>query len=116
MKPLRLVLRALVVGLPLVVSLAGCGQGKLADPFAGAPSDRAVIREIQGDLAGRGYDPGPVDGVMGGRTRAAIRGYQKDAGLPVTGEATAALAAKLRGDHTTARHIQPDDGGWQNPN
>jgi peptidoglycan hydrolase-like protein with peptidoglycan-binding domain len=33
------------------------------------------VRELQQALADRGYDPGPVDGVMGTRTRAAVRKY-----------------------------------------
>lgn len=33
------------------------------------------VRELQQALAERGYDPGPVDGVMGTRTRAALRKY-----------------------------------------
>ena len=33
------------------------------------------VRELQQALADRGYDPGPVDGVMGTRTRAALRQY-----------------------------------------
>ncbi len=33
------------------------------------------VQELQRALADRGYDPGPVDGVMGTRTRAALRKY-----------------------------------------
>jgi peptidoglycan hydrolase-like protein with peptidoglycan-binding domain len=33
------------------------------------------VQELQQALADRGYDPGPVDGVMGTRTRAALRKY-----------------------------------------
>jgi len=33
------------------------------------------VRELQQALADRGYDPGPLDGVMGTRTRAALRKY-----------------------------------------
>ena len=39
----------------------------------GPSADR--IRELQQALADRGYDPGPVDGVMGTRTKAALRKY-----------------------------------------
>jgi hypothetical protein len=42
--------------------------------------------------------PGPVDGVLGPQTAAAIRGYQTGRGLPVTGVAdTATLAALVAG-------------------
>lgn len=56
----------------------------------------AYIRGIQEELAAHGYKPGPVDGVVGGRTRGAIRAYQKDAGLPVTGAASRELLDHLK--------------------
>jgi len=51
----------------------------------------AYIRGIQEELAEHGYDAGPADGVVGGRTARAISDYQRDAGLPVTGRATREL-------------------------
>jgi putative peptidoglycan binding protein len=33
------------------------------------------IRELQEALAKSGYDPGPIDGIMGPRTKAALRKY-----------------------------------------
>lgn len=47
-------------------------------------------------LAELGYDPGAADGVMGPKTTAAIRDFQRDRGLPVTGKATEALAGELK--------------------
>ena len=43
----------------------------------------ATVRQVQESLRSRGYDPGPVDNVMGSRTKAALVKYQKDNGLPV---------------------------------
>ncbi len=40
------------------------------------------VRQVQSALKTRGYDPGPIDGVMGSKTRAALLKYQKDNGLP----------------------------------
>ena len=56
---------------------------------------RAYVRGIQRALAARGYDPGGVDGAEGPRTRAAIRAYQKDAGLRETGRASRELLDHL---------------------
>ena len=49
------------------------------------------IRNIQEALDARGYDPGPVDGQMGRRTRQAIRQFQTDEKLRVDGKPTHAL-------------------------
>lgn len=57
--------------------------------------DEAYIRAAQKELRGHGYDAGPVDGAMGAKTRAAVRAYQGDAGLPVTGEVTKELVDHL---------------------
>ena len=54
-------------------------------PNAGADSTRDRIANLQRALRRLGYDPGPVDGIPGARTRAAIRAFQTDAGLPVNG-------------------------------
>ena len=43
------------------------------------------IVAMQRALMDKGYDPGPLDGRMGKRTRAALRDYQKKEGLNPTG-------------------------------
>ncbi|MEZ5858607.1 MAG: peptidoglycan-binding domain-containing protein [Geminicoccaceae bacterium] len=57
------------------------------------------MREVQSLLGSLGYDPGPVDGIMGQKTRAAIRGFQEVAGLSVDGNVTEVLVAALRFAH-----------------
>lgn len=52
--------------------------------------------ELQMLLAQRKYDVGEPDGVIGRRTREAIRGYQKGAGMKPDGFATLALLQSLR--------------------
>ncbi len=54
------------------------------------------VASIQAGLLKLGYDPGPVDGIFGSRTKAAIREYQLDNGLNVTGRPSAALTMSLR--------------------
>ena len=78
--------------------------GQTAAPVstATAPAPSAdeltrVVHHVQSRLAARGYDPGPVDGVVGERTRAAIRAYQRDQGLPMDGQLTPELIARLNG-------------------
>ena len=45
-----------------------------------------LIRKAQSRLLDIGYNPGPVDGIMGRKTQKAISQYQLAYGLPVTGE------------------------------
>lgn len=48
--------------------------------------NRELIREIQQGLTRLGYDPGPVDGLYGNKTKSAIQALQKDAGIAPDGE------------------------------
>jgi membrane-bound lytic murein transglycosylase B len=82
----------------------------LADQMAGASSvkhawprdERALSRSeriaFQTDLQKLGFDPGTPDSVLGQRTRAALRQYQKSKSLPADGFPTAALLATLDAD------------------
>ncbi len=54
-----------------------------------------MVARIQRSLAALGYRPGPIDDIPGPRTRAAIRAFQADHGLPVTGEVSEGLANEL---------------------
>jgi len=44
----------------------------------------STISKIQRALQAAGYDPGPIDNVMGGKTRDALRAYQEANGLEVS--------------------------------
>ncbi|MCL5746070.1 MAG: peptidoglycan-binding protein [Acidobacteria bacterium] len=50
---------------------------------------------MQKSLNDKGFDAGPVDGVLGTRTRAAIRQYQSSEKLTVNGRLDAETAGKL---------------------
>jgi peptidoglycan hydrolase-like protein with peptidoglycan-binding domain len=58
-------------------------------------SQREQIQQVQEALKARGYEAGPADGVMGPSTRNAIRTYQSDAGMPVTGQISPELLTSL---------------------
>jgi peptidoglycan hydrolase-like protein with peptidoglycan-binding domain len=53
------------------------------------------VKKVQETLKDKGHYRGEVDGVLGLRTRASIRGFQKTENLPVTGQLDAQTAAKL---------------------
>lgn len=60
--------------------------------------NRARTRKIQQALDTMGFDPGPVDGLSGKRTRLAIEAYEQAKGKPLTGEADDSLLASLESD------------------
>ena len=78
----------------VVLTVVSCGLGLSLAPSAPAASSED-IRKAQQSLNGKGYDAGPVDGVLGSRTRAAIRQYQASEKLTVTGRLDAETAGKL---------------------
>ena len=56
---------------------------------------QATVAAVQQALTSLGYDCGPSNGIAGPQTRAAIRAFQADHDLAVTGEATASLEFDL---------------------
>ncbi|MBX3729232.1 MAG: carboxypeptidase regulatory-like domain-containing protein [Candidatus Sumerlaeia bacterium] len=61
-----------------------------------ARSDRAQLADVQRRLQALGFEPGPIDGLMGPMTANAVRQFQTAHGLPVTGQPDEATVAKLR--------------------
>lgn len=59
-------------------------EEELPEPRKDAMSQVAV-RQIQTALYNAGYDPGPIDGKMGKKTKLAIKEFQKDNGLKPDG-------------------------------
>ena len=80
-----------VKALGLAVSLlAGSPVAALAELSV------AALTETETLLAQLNFDPGPIDGVVDARTRAAIRLYQEFAALPPDGQPSPALLHELR--------------------
>jgi localization factor PodJL len=55
-----------------------------------------MVRWVQTSLQQLGYKPGAADGEMGSRTAAAIRRYEEDNSLPVTGKMSVVLVDSLK--------------------
>ena len=76
---------------------------------AGLDLTRGDRRRIQRALSARGFDPGPVDGLFGRGTRAAIGEWQAAGNLPVTGyldaDAVKLLLATEAGSVAAGREI-----------
>ncbi len=71
------------------------GARRTARQPAGARVSSETVRAIQRELTARGYDPGPVDGVHGLLTRAAVMAFQHDNRIGVTGEPSEALLKRI---------------------
>lgn len=82
-------LKALILG----VSPSDTKSGVSSD----IPEETAVfIKSVQKTLAGLGYDPGPVDGLIGLATGKAIRKFESDRKLPVKGRISGSLIKALK--------------------
>ncbi|MGE5219836.1 MAG: peptidoglycan-binding domain-containing protein [Chloroflexota bacterium] len=57
--------------------------------------NREEVKKVQEALKSKGEDPGNVDGVMGKKTEAALRKFQKTNALKVTGAMDDETAQKL---------------------
>jgi hypothetical protein len=55
-----------------MASAQGTRSSRIPGTIAATPEH---VRELQQALVKSGYDPGPVDGIMGPRTKAALRKY-----------------------------------------
>ena len=88
--------------------LYAIGVGHLADRIAGGPPLRGRFPpdakgmtkedrvELQQRLTLKGFDTGGSDGVIGPKTLDAIRAYQTNQGLAVTGEPSLELLQRLK--------------------
>lgn len=56
-----------------------------ADYDDAAPLDASLVVQVQRRLARAGYYRGAIDGVIGARTRSAVRAYERSHHLPVDG-------------------------------
>jgi len=66
-----------------------------ATPASPAVTPSASVKKLQQELGQLNYYEGPVDGVMGPQTVAAIQDLQRQAGLPQTGTMNAATQKAL---------------------
>jgi N-acetylmuramoyl-L-alanine amidase len=53
------------------------------------------IRAIQQALKSKGHDPGPIDGIFGPKTEAALKSFQKTQNLRESGRGDAQTLSKL---------------------
>jgi peptidoglycan hydrolase-like protein with peptidoglycan-binding domain len=57
----------------------------MAEPTLQSGSTGEAVRELQIALQETGNDPGPIDGVFGSQTEAAVKAFQAERGITVDG-------------------------------
>ena len=91
---------------PLLKSiLLGEGRTKRGAKVSKGQSDDAkeLIRFVQEALAGLGYRPGAASGQFNNDTKVAIRKFERDQALPVSGRVSGALIVRLERLRTEGR-------------
>jgi peptidoglycan hydrolase-like protein with peptidoglycan-binding domain len=82
--------------------------GAAGPPEVRSPQAQGVIRDVQRQLAARGYRPGAPDGRLSAETIAAIRTFEADQGLVPKGRISAVLLDRLEsGMAGGGRHRDP---------
>jgi peptidoglycan hydrolase-like protein with peptidoglycan-binding domain len=77
----------------LLEGLIGSGMARTAREAA--PPAPRFVREAQRTLRELGYQPGPVDGVVGPRTKDALAKYQRSERIEVTRRLDSETMARL---------------------
>lgn len=76
------------------------GPSRPPSPYeAILPGFEERVLAVQAGLARRAISSGPLDGVLGSQTRAALRAFQEAEGLPVTGILDGGTAERLGTNH-----------------
>jgi peptidoglycan hydrolase-like protein with peptidoglycan-binding domain len=88
----RLVVSIVMTAIALL--LAGSNGFALPSRETAPPAPR-FVREAQQTLRELGYKPGPVDGVVGPRTKSALAQYQRAERIKVTGQLDSETMARL---------------------
>jgi len=90
------------LGLALLLSAASIAQDY------GMPAAQSPVAAVQEMLNNLGYNSGPNDGLMGPKTRSAIREFQTEAGLPVTGKIDDELLGQLQSNGAQGRSVEDE--------
>jgi hypothetical protein len=80
----------------LVAQVQATRPNELYEQRRGSATGPALVADIQTELVRHGYLAEPADGVLGPKTHTAIQEYQRDQGLLVDGQASAALLDHMR--------------------
>jgi peptidoglycan hydrolase-like protein with peptidoglycan-binding domain len=82
-------LKTLVFGAPV-----GAGAQRASE--VRSPHAEAIVKQVQQELAARGYRPGTIDGQISAETVAAIRTFETDQGLVPKGRISVSVLERLQ--------------------
>jgi Putative peptidoglycan binding domain len=100
-EPTQELLKLLLFGAPPPAGAAG-------SPEVRSPQAKALVSDVQRQLAARGYRPGAADGRLSAETVAAIRTFEADQGLVPKGRISVAVLERLEsGMGGGGRHRDP---------
>jgi len=83
-----------------VVFIALFLQGGISNSFADS-----MTRMVQEALTEKGFDPGPVDGMWGSKTKAAVIKFQESAGLTANGQIDGPTRSGLLGSASAPKSM-----------
>lgn len=63
----------------------GGSTGAGSSGYHAGSMDQQTVRQVQQALSDKGHNPGPIDGIMGPRTRSALQDYQRAQNITGTG-------------------------------
>src|SRR3989338_5506693 len=85
-------------------------------PLLGKGSAGPEVRRAQEKLKAHGFDPGPIDGIFGPKTEAAVRAFQQARGIQVDGVVGPQTWGKLNENAPAARPAPaPSEGDGSGP-
>jgi peptidoglycan hydrolase-like protein with peptidoglycan-binding domain len=95
----------------------GGTQAQQDVPWSDQQASLDAVKQLQQSLNDRGYDAGPVDGLVGPRTESALREFQQAQGLDASGEINADTLSALDIDSSefAAFGIEEESVGQESP-
>lgn len=110
--------KQLVCVLGLAILTAGCGTSggghpgsAMSENSAALPLNTGAVKQLQSALHAKGFYGGPIDGIAGPETRAALANYRHSEGMPRTAALDEKTLQSLIGTNTAANTHQTSASG-----
>jgi peptidoglycan hydrolase-like protein with peptidoglycan-binding domain len=91
----------------------GAAQQGQQRQMAGQQPDKQQVQELQKKLNEEGFNAGPVDGIIGPKTRSALQQFQREEGLAASGQPDQQTLEALDIEHEEFFGVSPEFGEEQ---